>query len=183
MQNINQQKYDLEALQPFIPLAKQLQSMKIDITNFMPWAETIQEISISQNTDLTTAAYKIAQELRLYCQLQTLQKCVDQTQEQLTVLNTFTAQKQKAITALSNLQNMGIKESEIVELVNFVGNLRQYGKDIGMHQGNGNNDMNGGSTNNGCNSISTDNHNDGSNNNNERFKWDSQLLSHKKPKV
>jgi hypothetical protein len=45
--NIDQQKYDLEVrenklieLEPFIPLAKQLQAMKIDITNFLPWEDT-----------------------------------------------------------------------------------------------------------------------------------------------
>jgi hypothetical protein len=32
--NIEQQKYDLQELEPFIPLARQLQAMKIDVTNF-----------------------------------------------------------------------------------------------------------------------------------------------------
>ena len=60
-----------------------------------------------------------------YKHLEVLQNKIKQAQKQLVVFYTFTAQKEQAITMLMKLQNMGVKESEIVELVNFVGNLRQ----------------------------------------------------------
>jgi len=52
-----------------LPLARQLQAMKIDITNFMPWAEYVHEYAVTQNTDLTTSAYNIVKNLRAYKQL------------------------------------------------------------------------------------------------------------------
>ena len=62
-QQIAQIRCNLEAreskvleLEPFIPLARQLQAMKIDITNFLPWVETINEYAVTRNTDLTTAS-------------------------------------------------------------------------------------------------------------------------------
>jgi hypothetical protein len=57
--------------------ARQLQAMKIDITNFLPWAETVHEYAVTQNTDLTTAAFNIANDLREYRQLGSLHKVVD----------------------------------------------------------------------------------------------------------
>jgi hypothetical protein len=59
--------------------------------------------------------------MRAYKQLEVLQNAIKQAQKQLVVLNTFTAQKEQAITTLMNIHNMGVKESEIVELMNFVG--------------------------------------------------------------
>jgi hypothetical protein len=97
--SIDQRNHDLEIrenklieLAPTIPLARQLQEMKIDITNFLPWAETVHEYAVTQNTDLTTAAYNIADDLREYRQLGSLQKCVEQAKQQLTVLEAFTTE-------------------------------------------------------------------------------------------
>jgi hypothetical protein len=65
IKDIDRQKHDMKArgsklieLEPIIPLAKQLQGMKVDITNFMPWAGYVREYVMTNNTDLTTAAYR-----------------------------------------------------------------------------------------------------------------------------
>ena len=103
-----------------IPLARQLQAMKIDITNFLPWVETVHEYAVTRNTDLTTSAYNIADDLR-----------------------EFTAHKQQAVTTLMNLQNVGFSEKDINELIGLVtawnkSGIAQIGGP-GFGQGNGNN--------------------------------------------
>ena len=121
--NIDQQKYDLEVrenklieLEPFIPLAKQLQAMKIDITNFLPWVETVHEYAVTRNTDLTTAAYNIADALRQDRQLGSLHKTVEKAEQQLSALNIVIEQRQRAITSLVDFQSKGISDTELIEL-------------------------------------------------------------------
>lgn len=57
----------------------------------------------------------------MYRHLGGLKNSIQHATQQLEVLNRFTVQTQRAIIALINLQNMGVSEAEIVELVNFVG--------------------------------------------------------------
>jgi len=142
--SIDQHRYDLQELEPFIPLARQLQAMKIDITNFLPWVETINEYAVTRNTDLTTAAYNIADHLREYRQLGSLHKAIEHTRQQLSVLDAFTAQKQQALSILMNLQAKGVTDAEIVNLVNFPGRWNKQWSGLGMGQGNGG--VNGGKT-------------------------------------
>lgn len=125
--NINQQKHDLEAreaklleLGPLIPSARQLQGYGIGIDEFLPWIETVHEKAEAEKIDVKSAAYNVVQELRLYRQPGGLQKQYQLTTQQLAVLNTFTAQKQQAITTLMNLQLAGFSEKEIMELIGLV---------------------------------------------------------------
>ena len=62
--NIDKRNHDLEIresrlveIDMTIPLARQFQEMKIDIANFLPWSETIQEYAMNHNTDLTTGSF------------------------------------------------------------------------------------------------------------------------------
>jgi hypothetical protein len=156
MHSIDQRNHDLEVrenklleIEPFIPLARQLQAMKIDITNFLPWVESVHEYAVTRDTDLTTAAYNLAHDLREYRQLGSLQKCVEQAKQQLTVLEAFTAQMQAAITTVMNLQLAGFSEKDIHELIGLVNMWNKhssFGFGLGLNQGNGSgggNRMNG----------------------------------------
>lgn len=125
--SIDQWNNDLKAresklieLEPFIPLAKQLQAMKIDIPNFLPWVESVHEYAVTRNMDLTTAAYNIAADLREYRQLGSLHKAIEHTRQQLSVLDAFTAQKQ---ATASQLQMAGFTENDINKLINLKKNL------------------------------------------------------------
>jgi hypothetical protein len=71
--------------------------MKIDITNFMPSAEYVYEYSQTHNTDLTTAAFD-RKESEFSCR-----ESIQQTQQQLAMLNMSTARQQKAIATLIDL--------------------------------------------------------------------------------
>ena len=57
--------------------------------------ETINEVDQIEKIDSRTAAYRIAQELRSYRQLGSLQKSIEQAQQRLALLNMFTAQKRR----------------------------------------------------------------------------------------
>jgi hypothetical protein len=54
----------------------------------------------------------------------------------LGVLNKFTAQKERAVISLMNLENAGVKESEIIDLINIARFSKQY-YDVDTWQGNG----------------------------------------------
>jgi prefoldin subunit 5 len=145
--NIVQLRHDLEArenrlveLQPLIPSAKQLQAYGIDINQFLPWIETIHEKAEIEKIDIKLAAYNLAQELRLYRQLQGLQKSLQLTQKQLEMLNVAILQKQQAISTLISLQGAGMTDSEIVELIKLVKMWNGIGTGTGVNifgQGNG----------------------------------------------
>jgi hypothetical protein len=147
---IDQSKYDLEVrearcleVEPFLPVARRLQDLKIGLEEAIPWLETIHEKAEAERVDQKTAAYRLAAELRLYRQIAGIQKAIERAQQQLSVLDMFTAQKQQALSMLMNLQAKGVTEAEIVNLVNFAGRWNkqwQYG--LGIGQGNG--DVNGG---------------------------------------
>jgi hypothetical protein len=137
-QNLDRQKSDLQAreveLQQTSPLARQLLSMQVNITNFLPWAEFVHEYAANQNTDLTTAAFNIVKNLRAYKELEVLQRNIqqikqhiqqllaekNQTEQQLAMLNMSTARQQKAIATLIDLQAAGFSENQIAELIGLV---------------------------------------------------------------
>jgi hypothetical protein len=95
--SIDQQRYNLQELEQFIPLARQLQTIKVDITNFLPWAEYVHEYTVIHNTDLTTAAFDIVKNLRAWKNLEAMQNAIEQAKKQLVDLNTFLRRKSKLL--------------------------------------------------------------------------------------
>ena len=117
----------LEA-EPLIPIARQLQDLGTDITQFLPWVETIHEKAKTDRIDLRTASYRVAQDLRSYRQLDSLQKSIEQAQQRLALLNMFTAQKERALMVLMELQNRGVSLDEIYGLSKIL-DLDKLGKE------------------------------------------------------
>jgi hypothetical protein len=74
-------------VEPLLPLARQLQDLGTDINQFLPWVETIHEKAETEKMDLRAAAYSVAQDLRSYRQVNSLQKSIQQMQQRLTMLN------------------------------------------------------------------------------------------------
>jgi hypothetical protein len=69
---LEQMQYDLTAREsrilesePFLPLARQLQEMKLALEDALPWIETINEVAQIQTMDIKSAGVLVAQELRL----------------------------------------------------------------------------------------------------------------------
>ena len=130
---LEQMQYDLTARESRIlesesslPLARQLQEMKLALEDALPWIEILREKAEVENVDIRTAAINVAQELRLYHQSGGIQKQIERANQELTLINMATIQKQQALTVLIDLLNRGVTESQIVQLINFAGEWNKY---------------------------------------------------------
>jgi hypothetical protein len=117
---LEQMQYDLTAREsrilesePFLPLARQLQEMKLALEDALPWIETINEVAQIQTMDIKSAGVLVAQELRLNRQFGGIQRQIEIAQGQLKMLNTISAQKEKALSVLAELQNKGVSSDAI----------------------------------------------------------------------
>jgi hypothetical protein len=68
--------------------------------------------------------------------LGSLNRAIELVKQQLAAIDVFAANKQQALTTLMNLQNVGITEKEIVELVDIVDRWNKQYPGL-YHQGNG----------------------------------------------
>jgi hypothetical protein len=109
------------AVEPLLPLARQLWESKIGFNLLLPWIETIREKAQTENVSMDIAAISVAQEIRNYRHAGGVSKCLQQIQNQILILDTLYMHKQQAIEILMDLQNRGISEMEIVRLVNLAG--------------------------------------------------------------
>ncbi len=86
---LEQMQYDLTARESrilesesFLPLARQLQEMKLALEDALPWIETINEVAQIQNMDNKSAGVLVAQELRLNRQFGGIQRQIEIAQGQ-----------------------------------------------------------------------------------------------------
>jgi hypothetical protein len=114
------------AVEPLLPLARQLWESKIGFDLLLPWIETIREKAQTANVSMDIAAISAAQEIRNYRHVGGVSKCLQQIQNQILTLDTLYMHKQEAIGILMDLQSRGISETEIVRLVNLAGEWNKY---------------------------------------------------------
>lgn len=119
---LEEMQYDLTAREArmleseaYLPLARQLQEMKLALEDALPWIETVKEWAQMQNMDIKTAGLSVAHQLRMYRRLGGLQRSIEQARGELKMLNITITQKQEAITVLTDLLNRGVTESQIVQ--------------------------------------------------------------------
>ena len=86
-----------------------------------------------ERIDERTAAWNLADMLRSFKELSDLEKAVQQAMQQLAMLDMANIQQKRTITTLVHLQQIGMTEDEIGELVKLVGRW----KGVGLGQGNG----------------------------------------------
>jgi hypothetical protein len=132
--NIDEQMTKAAEVELLLPLARQLRDLGVDITNFLPWVETIQEHAMNHNTSLTTAAFEIVGHLKAYNKLEILQNAIgeaqgsiqqlqikkQQTEQELAMLNMSTTKYQDAIRTLVALLTAGFSSDQISELTGLV---------------------------------------------------------------
>jgi hypothetical protein len=141
-QSIEQRENNLKAreskiaeVEPLIPSIRQMQSVGITFELIMPYLPTINEKSALENVDLKTAAYNIVHDFREYRNLGSMSRAIENAEQKLSALSTFTTQKEQAINALANLQVMGYTEKDIAELTGMVNVWNKSG--IGLSHNNG----------------------------------------------
>jgi hypothetical protein len=145
--NIEQQRQDLQTrlieLEPLISSSKQLKDIGIGFDQALVWIDCIREVSEKERVDLRTAAWKLADILRSFKELSDLEKAIQQATQQLAMLNMVNDQQKRAINTLVHLQQIGMTEDEIGELVKLVGRWNGTGVGVGQGNGNGISSMNG----------------------------------------
>ncbi len=133
---LEQMQYDLTARESrilesesFLPLARQLQEMKLTLEDALPWTETIREKAAQmQNMDTKAAATCVAQELRLNRQFGDIQRQIEIAQGQLKMLNISIMQKQSVIDTLLKLKQNGVKDDDIIGLSKII-DLSRMGRE------------------------------------------------------
>ena len=88
---------------PLVPSVRELQAFGITFDVIITYVSACHEKSVLQNVDLKTAGVLVAQELRLNRQFGGIQRQIEIAQVQLKMLNTISAQKEKALSVLAGL--------------------------------------------------------------------------------
>ena len=94
--------------------------MGIDFHQALVFINVIQQKAEEEKIDLKSAAYGLEEELTNYRRLGGIQKSIERANQQLAIIEAFTAQKQQAVTTLLNLQMAGFGEKDIMELTAVV---------------------------------------------------------------
>jgi len=141
---IDRAQYDLEIREsrlvesePLIPSVKKLRSCGITFDLIFPYIETLNEKAVLENIDLKTAAYNLILELRDYRQLRSMNRAIEVAKLQLAAIDMFALNRQQALSTLVSLQQIGITEREIIELIDIVHRWNNYNQHPGLNQGNG----------------------------------------------
>jgi hypothetical protein len=137
IENIRQ---DLEARENKL---RHLKDIGISFDQALVWVDCIKEVAQKERIDERTAAWKLADILRSFKDLSDLEKAIQQATQQLAMLNMVNDQQKRAISTLVHLQQIGMTEDEIRELVKLVGRWNGTGVGVGQGNGNGISSMNG----------------------------------------
>ena len=111
-----------------------MKDIGIGFDQALVWIDCIKEVAQKERIDERTAAWKLANRLRSFNEFGDLEKAVQQATQQLAMLNMVNDQQKRAINTLVYLQQTGMTEDEIGELVKLVG--RWKGTGVGVGQGN-----------------------------------------------
>jgi MFS family permease len=120
----------------------------------LPYVDILTDYSQANNTDLTTAAFKIVEYFKTHKELKTLKDSIEeaqrinqqlksekqQTEQQLAMLRMSVAKYQNAISALNDLQSAGFNTTQIAELTGLVNTWNGLSGTGGLNifgQGNG----------------------------------------------
>ena len=116
-----------------LPLAEQLIRFRIGIGEILAFHSAVYEKADMEKIPLDAAAYRIAEDIRYYRQLDGLKKEQDKATQQICMLNAFAANKQQTIMALFRLQSMGISEGQILNMAQQINNGQFFRNDSIEH--------------------------------------------------
>jgi hypothetical protein len=128
----------LRSVEDLIPSSKHLKDIGISFDQALVWVDCIKEVAQKERINERTAAWKLADMLRSFKDLCGLENAIQQANQQFAMLNMVNDQQKRAINTLVHLQQIGMTEDEIGELVKLVGTWNGTG--VGQGNGNGNRD-------------------------------------------
>src|SRR5215469_9115328 len=114
--------------EPLLSLAHQFQSMGLDFDSLLPYIECLRE-QAARGIDFKTAATFMIHEIKSYRQLGGIQKELVSARNQIQMLKTATAQRERALNMLTELENKGVSLDVIYELSRVL-DLQKIAKDL-----------------------------------------------------
>lgn len=114
--DLKAEKDELTEIEPQIPLARQLQMMRVDVGNFMPWSEMVRKYAMNHNMDLTTAAFDIVKILEAFGELETIRNEIKKSEAYWSALCENTREYQRAIADLKYLRLAGCGKRDFKKL-------------------------------------------------------------------
>jgi len=148
-QNLDREKTELQAkeaklveIEPLIPSVKMLQSAGITFNVITTYIAACTEKSVLQNMDMKTAAFEVAQVIRKYHDLESLEKAVITLEQQLKGLQNFSDLKNQALLTIMTLELNGYSEKEIADLAAWNKHQQTSLGNPGQGQGNGSSSTN-----------------------------------------
>lgn len=112
--NLNDREARNLEIQPYLPVAKKLQEMKLTLNDIGPWVQMIEEVAQTQKITIEQAAISVEKDLSYYQQLGGVQRQIERSNQELVLINMAMIQKQKAVKVVEGLLNHGISESQII---------------------------------------------------------------------
>jgi hypothetical protein len=110
----------LEECRETLPFADQLLRAGITIGEVLALHSVVYEKAEMERIPLDTAAYKVVEDLKLYSQFSSLQKSIQQAQQQLVMLNIIMTTRQQALVSLMRLQALGVTDMEIKNMARLM---------------------------------------------------------------
>jgi hypothetical protein len=137
--NLEAREAKIVEVQDILPSAKKLKDLGMDLHQALVFINIIQQKAEEERIDLKSAAYRLEEQLTNYRLLGGIQKSIERANQQLAIIEAFTAQKQAAVTTVMNLHAAGFSEKDINELIGLVTTWNKSAQmgSPGLIQGNG----------------------------------------------
>jgi len=119
---------DLLEAEPFLSLARRFQNMGLEFDAILPYIEFLRE-QAARGIDSKTAATFMIHEIKSYRQLGGIQKELVSARHQLQMLKTATAQRERGLNMLAELENKGVSLAVIFELSRVL-DLQKIAKEL-----------------------------------------------------
>src|SRR5215813_4726103 len=113
-----------------LSLARQFQNMGLDFDSLLPYIENLRE-QAARGIDFKTTATFMIHEIKSYRQLGGIQKELVSARNQLQMLKTATAQRERGLNMLAELENKGVSLDVVYELSRVL-DLQKIAKEISV---------------------------------------------------
>jgi DNA-binding ferritin-like protein len=107
-----------------LPLLQGIRSMGIGIDQLLPFSLLVNEKAQTNNLPISTAAYRVIDDIENYGRIGGLKKEISRLAVQIYGMNEICAPRNKAITSLLKLQGYGISDQEVLNVYEYLNRTR-----------------------------------------------------------